>query len=127
MAHLSIIRPGLFTTVQDLGRWGYQSRGVPVSGALDWFSHRLANLLVGNDPTAAGLIPAPRRTRAVLLDRKHQHVLTRQARVHRAQHKSFTLELELRLSDRHLVQRQDRNRRILALVFDEDKPPARLE
>jgi biotin-dependent carboxylase-like uncharacterized protein len=41
--------------VQDLGRWGYQSRGVPVSGALDWFSHRLANLLVGNDPTAAGL------------------------------------------------------------------------
>ncbi len=52
---LSIIRPGLFTTVQDLGRWGYQSRGVPVSGALDWFSHRLANLLVGNDPTTAGL------------------------------------------------------------------------
>ncbi len=41
--------------MQDLGRWGYQSRGVPVSGALDWFSHRLANLLVGNDPTAAGL------------------------------------------------------------------------
>ena len=48
MAALSILRPGLLTTVQDLGRWGFQSRGVPVSGAMDWFSHRLANRLVGN-------------------------------------------------------------------------------
>jgi len=55
MAQVSIVRPGLFTTVQDLGRWGYQSLGVPVSGALDWFSHRLANLLVGNAPVEAGL------------------------------------------------------------------------
>ena len=55
MAQFSIVRPGLFTTVQDLGRWGYQSQGVPVSGALDWFSHRLANLLVGNAPVEAGL------------------------------------------------------------------------
>jgi antagonist of KipI len=50
-----ILRPGMFTTVQDLGRWGYQSRGVPVSGAMDWYSHRLANRLLGNHPTAATL------------------------------------------------------------------------
>jgi antagonist of KipI len=55
MAGLSIVRPGMLTTVQDLGRWGYQSRGVPVSGALDWFSHRLANRLLGNADHAATL------------------------------------------------------------------------
>src|SRR6187549_1688897 len=55
MAGLSILRPGLFTTVQDLGRWGLQSRGVPVSGAMDWYSHRLANGLVRNDSTLATL------------------------------------------------------------------------
>src|SRR5688572_29944159 len=55
MAALSILRSGMFTTVQDLGRWGFQSRGVPVSGALDWYSHRLANSLLGNDPTMATL------------------------------------------------------------------------
>lgn len=52
---LSIVRPGIFTTVQDLGRWGYQSSGVPVSGALDWYSHRLANSLLGNHAGAATL------------------------------------------------------------------------
>lgn len=55
MAMLSIVRPGMLTTVQDLGRWGYQSRGVPVSGALDWYAHRLANGLLGNDPAMATL------------------------------------------------------------------------
>jgi len=45
----------MFTTVQDLGRWGFQSRGVPVSGALDWYSHRLANHLLGNDRHMATL------------------------------------------------------------------------
>jgi antagonist of KipI len=48
MSTLSIVRPGLFTTVQDLGRWGFQSRGVPISGAMDQYSHRRANRLVGN-------------------------------------------------------------------------------
>jgi antagonist of KipI len=48
-------RPGLLTTVQDLGRWGHQATGVPVAGPMDTYSHRLANLLVGNDPSAAGL------------------------------------------------------------------------
>ena len=37
------------------GRWGFQSRGVPVSGAMDRYSHRLANRLVGNADDAATL------------------------------------------------------------------------
>ena len=52
---LSILRPGMFTTLQDLGRWGFQSRGVPVSGAMDWYSHRLANRLLGNNRDMATL------------------------------------------------------------------------
>ena len=51
----SIIRPGLLTTVQDLGRPGYRHAGVPLSGALDAPALRLANLLVGNAPGEAGL------------------------------------------------------------------------
>jgi len=46
---LEIIEGGIFTTIQDLGRYGYQRYGVPVSGALDQFSLRVANLLVGNE------------------------------------------------------------------------------
>jgi len=41
--------------VQDLGRWGYQDRGVPVAGPMDAYSHRLANRLVQNDERAAAL------------------------------------------------------------------------
>jgi antagonist of KipI len=55
MAALKIVRPGLLTTVQDSGRWGFQSRGVPVSGAMDGYSHRLANMLAGNEDDAATL------------------------------------------------------------------------
>ena len=47
--------PGMLSTVQDLGRWGFQNLGVPVAGPMDRFSHRLANLLVGNSTSAAGL------------------------------------------------------------------------
>lgn len=52
---LHIIKPGLLTTVQDLGRPGHQASGVPIAGPMDAFSHRLANQLVGNDPSAATL------------------------------------------------------------------------
>ncbi len=52
---VEVIRPGLLTTVQDLGRFGHQALGVPVSGPMDRFSHRLANQLVGNDANAATL------------------------------------------------------------------------
>lgn len=52
---LRIVKPGLLTTVQDLGRWSHQAAGVPVAGPMDAFSHRLANHLVGNAPDAATL------------------------------------------------------------------------
>src|SRR5437870_877820 len=55
MGALKILRPGKLTTVQDCGRWGHQARGVPVSGAMDVYSHRLANVLVDNDERAATL------------------------------------------------------------------------
>ena len=35
MSSLTVIRAGMLTTVQDLGRWGYQSGGVPVAGPMD--------------------------------------------------------------------------------------------
>lgn len=50
-----VVKPGLLTTVQDLGRYGHQAAGVPVAGPMDIFSHRLANQLVGNDPADATL------------------------------------------------------------------------
>ena len=55
VATIAIIKPGMLTSIQDLGRWGMQARGVPVAGPMDEYSHRLANLLVGNDPSAAAL------------------------------------------------------------------------
>lgn len=55
MHGLEVIRPGPMTTVQDLGRFGFQRFGVPVSGAVDRFSHRVVNLLVGNTERAATL------------------------------------------------------------------------
>ena len=55
MNALYVLKPGMLTTIQDVGRWGYQSRGVPVAGPMDLCSHRLANLLVGNDDAAAAL------------------------------------------------------------------------
>ena len=55
MNRLSILSPGLATSVQDLGRPGGQRIGVPVSGALDPEAHTLANALVGNPPDAAAI------------------------------------------------------------------------
>lgn len=52
---ITILRPGLLTTIQDSGRWGYQSLGVPVSGPMDPAAHRLANALLGNPRDAATL------------------------------------------------------------------------
>ena len=56
MASLRVITPGMLTTIQDLGRWGWQGRGVPVAGPMDPRSHRLANTLVGNEIDAATLV-----------------------------------------------------------------------
>ncbi len=52
---LRVLAPGLMTTLQDLGRRGYQHLGVPVSGALDPVCLRAANLLVGNAPGMGAL------------------------------------------------------------------------
>ncbi|MDF2659748.1 MAG: hypothetical protein K0Q94_2539 [Paenibacillus sp.] len=52
---LLVGRPGLLTTVQDLGRYGAQKYGVIVSGAADRQALRIANLLVGNEEGEAGL------------------------------------------------------------------------
>jgi antagonist of KipI len=52
---LVVTDPGLLTTVQDAGRFGYGSLGVPASGAMDTRSLTIANLLLGNDRHAAAL------------------------------------------------------------------------
>ena len=52
---IKVKAPGLATTVQDLGRPGYYHLGIPISGAMDRFSLRVANMLVGNDEGAAAL------------------------------------------------------------------------
>lgn len=58
MIHTKVIlvkTPGMFTTVQDLGRYGYGPLGVSPSGAADPISLRLGNLLVGNPENTAAL------------------------------------------------------------------------
>ncbi|MFI6823069.1 biotin-dependent carboxyltransferase family protein [Micromonospora sp. NPDC050187] len=52
---IEVLRAGAFTTVQDQGRPGWAHLGVPRSGALDAAALRLANRLVGNPESAAGL------------------------------------------------------------------------
>jgi antagonist of KipI len=53
--NLLVARAGFLTSVQDLGRTGFREFGVSLSGALDSFALRVANLLVENDEAAAGL------------------------------------------------------------------------
>jgi antagonist of KipI len=48
VAVFEVLEPGILTTIQDLGRYGFSQFGVPPSGALDAFSLRVGNLLVGN-------------------------------------------------------------------------------
>jgi len=50
ITRLHFLKTGLQTTVQDQGRMGYQSYGVPISGAMDQQSANMANQLVGNTP-----------------------------------------------------------------------------
>jgi biotin-dependent carboxylase-like uncharacterized protein len=52
---IETMKPGLFTLLQDEGRWGYQAYGMPVAGAMDRYSYRVANLLAGNRRGAAAL------------------------------------------------------------------------
>ncbi|HWK71809.1 MAG TPA: biotin-dependent carboxyltransferase family protein [Burkholderiaceae bacterium] len=52
---ITVLKPGLLSSFQDLGRKGYQHLGVPVGGAMDSRAHRLANLLAGNPQDEATL------------------------------------------------------------------------
>ncbi len=50
---LKVLKSGLFTTVQDAGRYGYLDKGVPVAGYMDSFSAQKVNMLLENDDNAA--------------------------------------------------------------------------
>ena len=52
---ITVIRGGMLTTIQDLGRTGHRAAGVPLSGAMDACALRVANLLVGNPEATAVL------------------------------------------------------------------------
>lgn len=49
---IKILKSGLLSTLQDMGRYGYLAQAVPISGVMDNLSARLANLAVGNKDTA---------------------------------------------------------------------------
>lgn len=55
VATFEVLEPGILTTIQDLGRYGFSQFGVPPSGALDTFSLGVSNLLVGNEEEEACL------------------------------------------------------------------------
>jgi biotin-dependent carboxylase-like uncharacterized protein len=55
IAAFEVIEPGILTTIQDGGRWGFSQFGVPSSGVLDPFSFRVANLLTNNQGNEACL------------------------------------------------------------------------
>ena len=50
---LKILKSGLFTTIQDKGRYGYLNKGVPVAGYMDSFSATKVNMLLENDSESA--------------------------------------------------------------------------
>lgn len=54
-AVLEVLDPGILSTVQDFGRHGYEHLGVPHSGACDRWGFAVANVLLGNVPSAAAL------------------------------------------------------------------------
>ena len=51
-----VLQKGAQTTIQDLGRYGYQRYGVSISGAMDKFALRVGNLLAGNPSEGEGAI-----------------------------------------------------------------------
>lgn len=55
MTIMKILKPGMYTTIQDVGRYNYQKSGMSVSGAMDQFSLKVANILVGNKDSEACL------------------------------------------------------------------------
>lgn len=55
MPAVEVIKAGMLTTIQDLGRFGYQAQGINTAGAMDEFALRAANILVGNPQNEACL------------------------------------------------------------------------
>lgn len=55
MGDIKILSSGIQTTIQDLGRYGYRSHGIPLSGSMDHSATQLANFLVGNNDNDAVL------------------------------------------------------------------------
>ncbi len=72
---IRVIKGGLQAILQDRGRPGYQDWGVPVGGAMDDWSSRLANLLVGNDPGEA-VLEITLQGMALLFESEHLIALT---------------------------------------------------
>ena len=54
-AEIEVLQPGLFSSIQDLGRIGYQKYGVPASGVMDRYAMRICNLVLGNSEDAGVL------------------------------------------------------------------------
>ena len=54
-SEVEILQPGLFSSIQDLGRTGFLKFGVPLSGSMDSYASGMANLLLQNSPNAAVL------------------------------------------------------------------------
>ena len=52
---IKVIKAGYYSIIQDLGRFGFQQYGVPVSGVMDRYSSKLANALLNNEKNAAVL------------------------------------------------------------------------
>src|SRR5665648_627101 len=55
MEGFKVINSGIFDTIQDLGRFGFQRYGMPVSGAMDSYALRIGNRLLGNKENEAGI------------------------------------------------------------------------
>jgi antagonist of KipI len=55
MHGITIKSPGFYTTIQDSGRLGYRSVGVPLSGVMDRYAYRLSNYILGNNLNEAVL------------------------------------------------------------------------
>ena len=53
MPSIKVKHPGLCTTIQDIGRIGYQQFGIPVSGVMDEYAFTIANYLVETDKNNA--------------------------------------------------------------------------
>ncbi|MFN4762540.1 biotin-dependent carboxyltransferase family protein [Gillisia sp. Q332] len=54
-AEIEVLQPGLFSTIQDLGRYGFLKYGVPLSGNMDSYASKMGNLILNNPVNSAVL------------------------------------------------------------------------